>query len=313
MYVRRDGTLIEVQAPAKINLFLEILGRRDDGFHEIETLMMPISIFDTVFLSSNSERRIELTCRWASGLEAQSPAERSRHGGVWEELPEQTDNTVVRALERLRLRAKVESGARVRLVKRIPAAAGLGGASSDAAAALVAANLAWRLDWTCEQLAGVAAEVGSDVPFFLQTGAAVCRGRGERIDPIGACSTFQVVLVRPPSGLSTPEVYRHCRPAKLANRADPIVEAVRKGRASLVGGLMFNRLEPAAERLSPWIRKLRAAFDRQGCLGHQMSGSGTSYFGICRHASHARRVASRLRAAGLGAVFQTTTLSVAPC
>lgn len=313
MYVRRRGSRIEVHTPAKINLFLEVLARRDDGFHEIETLMMPISIFDTVSLSNNSERRIGLTCRWASGLEAQSPAHGSRHGGVWEDLPEQTDNIVVKAIERLRHHAGVESGAQVRLIKRIPAAAGLGGASSDAAAALVAANLAWRLGWSRERLAGVAAELGSDVPFFVYSAAAVCRGRGERIEPFGALNRLHVVVVRPPSGLSTPEVYRHCCPAESAKHAaDTIVRAVRQGQASLVGRLMFNRLEAAAEQLSPWIRDLRAAFDSQDCLGHQMSGSGTSYFGICRHATHARRVASRLRAAGIGAVLRATTLPGPP-
>jgi len=313
MYVRRRATLIEVHTPAKVNLFLEVLARRDDGFHEIETLMVPISIFDTLFLSSNSERRIGLTCRWASGLEAQSPAHCSRHGGVWEDLPEQTDNIVVKAIECLRHHAGVESGAQVRVIKRIPAAAGLGGASSDAAAALVAANLAWRLGWSPERLADVASEVGSDVPFFVYSAAAVCRGRGERIKPFDASSKLHLVVVRPPAGLSTPEVYRNCRPAESANRVERIVRATRQGNSTRVGQLLFNRLEAAAERLSPWIRDLRAAFDSQDCLGHQMSGSGTSYFGICRHATHARRVASRLRAAGLGAVLRATTLPSPPC
>lgn len=312
MYVRRRGNRIEVHTPAKINLFLEVLARRDDGFHEIETLMMPISIFDTVLLSANLERRIRLTCRWASGLEAQSSAHGSRHGGVWEDLPAQTDNIVVKAIERLRHHAGVESGAMVQLIKRIPAAAGLGGASSDAAAALVAANLAWRLGWSREQLAGVAAELGSDVPFFVYSAAAVCRGRGERIEPFDALNRYHIVVVRPPSGLSTPEVYRHCCPAESANRVDAIMRATRQGHASLVGRLLFNRLEAAAEQLSPWIQDLRTVFDGQDCLGHQMSGSGTSYFGICRHATHAKRVASRLRAAGLGAVLRAATLPGTP-
>lgn len=274
--------------------------------------MMPISIVDTVFLSNNSERRIRLTCRWASGLEAQSSADCSRHGGVWEDLPEQTDNIVVKAIERLRYHAGIEAGAQVRLIKRIPAAAGLGGASSDAAAALVAANLAWQLGWSRERLAEVAAELGSDVPFFLHSAAAVCRGRGERIEAFRALGRLHVVVVRPPAGLSTPEVYRNCSPAKSANRVDAIVRATTHGDTSKVGQLLFNRLEATAEQLSPWIRDLRAAFDSQDCLGHQMSGSGTSYFGICRNATHARRVASRLQSAGLGAVLRATTLPAPP-
>jgi 4-diphosphocytidyl-2-C-methyl-D-erythritol kinase len=311
MYVRHRGTQIEVSTPAKINLLLEVLARRDDGYHEIETLMVPISIFDTVYFSVQSERRIGLTCRWASGLEAQRPGDGSRHGGVWEGLPEETDNITVKVLERLRIRSGMESGASIRLVKRIPVAAGLGGASSDAAAVLEAANRAWRLNWSRDRLAEVAAEVGSDVPFFCHPGAAICRGRGERIDPVGGLTRLHVVVVRPPSGLSTPDVYRCCSPAKSANRVEGILKAAQQGDTSLVGRLLFNRLEEAAERISPWIGRLRTAFDRQDCLGHQMSGSGTSYFGVCRHAGHARRVANRLRAARLGAVFHATTLPVA--
>jgi len=310
MYVRRCGTQIEVHTPAKVNLFLEVLARRGDGYHEIETLMVPIGIFDTVYFSVHTERRIGLTCRWASGLEAKTPDDRSCHGGVWEGLPEETDNIAVKVLERLRIRSGMESGASIRLIKRIPAAAGLGGASSDAAAVLEAANRAWRLNWSRDRLADVAAEVGSDVPFFCHTGAAICRGRGERIARVGGLTRLHLVVVRPPSGLSTPDVYRHCSPAESSNRVEPILKAAQQGNASLVGRLMFNRLQHAAERLSPWIGRLRTAFDRQDCLGHQMSGSGTSYFGVCRHAGHARRIASRLRAARLGAVFHATTLPV---
>lgn len=311
MYVRRCGTQIEVHTPAKVNLFLEVLGRRDDRYHELETLMVPITIFDTVYFSVHSERRIKLTCRWASGPEAQIPGDRSRHGGVWEDLPEATDNIAVKVLERLRIRSGMESGASIRLIKRIPAAAGLGGASSDAAAVLEAANRGWRLDWSRERLAEVAAEVGSDVPFFCHPGAAICRGRGERIVPIGGLKRLHLVVVRPPSGLSTPDVFRHCSPADSANRVEGILKAAQHGNASLVGRLMFNRLQHAAERLSPWIGRLCTAFDRQGFLGHQMSGSGTSYFGVCRHAGHARRIAGRLRTARIGAVFHATTLPVA--
>jgi len=308
MYVRRRDTLIEVHAPAKVNLFLEVLARRHDGYHELETLMVPISIFDTVYFSVDSERRIRLTCRWAWGLEARGSANCSCHGGVWEELPEGKDNLAVRVLEHLRLRSGVESGASIRLIKRIPAAAGLGGASADAAAVLIAANDAWHLNWSRDRLAEVAAEVGSDIPFFCQPGAAVCRGRGERIERIEGLPQLDLVVVRPPSGLSTRDVYRCVRVREPVRRVDGILAALRQGHAGRGGRQLFNRLQLAAERLSPWIARLQAAFERQDCLGHQMSGSGTSYFGICRHAAHARRVASRLRAARFGAVFYATTL-----
>jgi 4-diphosphocytidyl-2-C-methyl-D-erythritol kinase len=312
MYVRRRGTLVEVEAPAKVNLFLEILFRRADGFHELETLMAPVGLYDQVSLAANSTGVLSLACRWARGVEGY----RTRHGaagtGLWEAIPAEGDNLALRSLILLRRRAGVEAGADVRLVKRIPAAAGLGGASSDAAAVLVAANIAWRLGWSRRQLTEVAAELGSDVPFFLHGGPCLCRGRGERIEAVKGIKPLNLVIVRPPAGLATAAVYQACSPAEQPRHAEAIVAAARDGDVVQVGRLLFNRLQNAAERLSPWIGRLQEAFGRLNCLGHQMSGSGTSYVGLCRHAVQARAVAARLRAAGLGAVFVVTTRNGEP-
>ncbi len=118
----------------------------------------------------------------------------------------------------LRDRAGIRAGARLRLLKRIPATAGLGGGSSDAAAALLAGNVGWNLNWSRERLMELAAELGSDVPFFLAGGAAICRGRGEVVAPVGRLGTLFGVVVRPPVGLSTARVYGHCRPGRPAAR-----------------------------------------------------------------------------------------------
>jgi len=311
MYVRRRGTLVEVRTPAKVNLFLEILSRRADGFHEIETLMTPVGLYDRVSLAANSTGILSLTCRWSRGVESQRTRRGAADCSVWEAIPAGEDNLLLKSVRRLREFSGVQQGAQIVLVKGIPAAAGLGGASSDAAAGLVAANVAWRLGWSRQQLAKVAAELGSDVPFFLHGGPCLCRGRGERIEAVSGCRPLNVVVVRPPAGLSTAEVYRACRPAEQPRRADGILAAVRCGDAANVGRLLFNRLEEAAARLSPWVERLRNAFGRLDCLGYQMSGSGTSFVGICRHAGHARQVAARLRAAGLGAVFAARTHEVA--
>lgn len=314
MYVRRRGTVVEVQTPAKVNLFLEVLSRRADGFHEIETLMAPVGLFDRVSLAANSTGTLSLTCRWSCGVESQRRRGGTADASVWEAIPAGEDNLLLKSVRRLREVSGVQQGADIALVKRIPAAAGLGGASSDAAAGLVAANIAWGLGWSRQQLAAVAAELGSDVPFFLQGGPCLCRGRGERIEGVSGWRPLHLVVVRPPGGLSTAQVYGACRPADRPRSAGAIVDAVRGGDAASVGRLLFNRLEEAAQRLSPWIERLRVAFGRLDCLGHQMSGSGTSFVGICRHADHARRVAARLRAAGWGAVFAARTHDVAfPC
>jgi 4-diphosphocytidyl-2-C-methyl-D-erythritol kinase len=316
----RVGTICRADAPAKINLFLEVLGKRSDGFHEIETLIGAISLRDTLYFREDPEGLVRVNCSWASGMEAGYTA-RSEEGrpsiaaGLGS-LPDPADNTVARALDQFRRLAGISSGATVRIVKRIPAAAGLGGASSDAAAALSLANAVWKVGWEHQRLVELAADIGSDVPFFLgpasalgrDGGMALCRGRGERIDAVPVANRLHLVVVRPPSGLLTADVYAACQPAGDPVSAGPILAALRIGNIREAGRHLFNRLEPAAARLSPWIQRLQAVFQRLDLLGFQMSGSGSSFFGICRHRRHARRAAGLLRAASIGQVFATSSV-----
>jgi 4-diphosphocytidyl-2-C-methyl-D-erythritol kinase len=307
MYVRKLGTRTLIHTPAKLNLSLEVLGRRSDGFHEIETLMVAVSIYDTLQFEPADTGEIVLDCRWGNGWSARAAAKRQATATTsLGDLPQGAENIVCRALQRLREWAGIARGATIDLTKRIPAAAGLGGASSDAAAALVAANIGWQLGWSREQLSTLAAELGSDIPFFLQRGAAICRGRGERIEAVPP-TRLHVVVVRPPAGLSTPQVYAACRPADSPQSAGPLVKALAAGQVAAASRMLNNRLEGPAARLTPWIARLRAEFARLDVLGHQMSGSGSSYFGICRHAGHARRVAAGLRSRDVGMVFAAAT------
>jgi 4-diphosphocytidyl-2-C-methyl-D-erythritol kinase len=299
---------VAVLAPAKLNLFLEVIGRREDGFHEIETVMVAITIFDTIYFTTTDEGRVRLTCVESAGVRARDVC-RGTSASLLGEVPTSGDNLVVRAVERLRAAAGVRAGASLALIKRIPASAGLGGASSDAASALVAANVAWKLGWPRTELARLGADLGSDIPFFFGPGAAICRGRGERITPVAAPAAMPIVVVRPPEGLSTADVYQQCSPAIRPSSVEPLAVALERGDWDGVGRHLMNRLEPAAARLTPWIQRLRSVFDRFDCLGHQMSGSGTSYFGICRHAGHARRMAARLRSEELGFVSVATSHS----
>ncbi len=298
-------------APAKLNLFLEILGRREDGYHELETLMVAITIFDTIVFTTTVEDRVRLTCSVSTGVGAREIA-MGRGAQLMGDVPADGNNLIVRAVERLRAAAGVTVGAAIHLIKRIPSAAGLGGASSDAATALLAANECWKLGWSRTELAAFSAELGSDVPFFFGSGAAICRGRGESIEPLVVPAALHVVVVRPPEGLSTALVYRHCSPAVRPVAVEPLVAALRAGHSGDIARHLMNRLEPVATSLTPWIARLRSAFDRLDCLGHQMSGSGTSYFGICRHARHARRVAARLRGEELGYVSVAMNHSTPP-
>jgi 4-diphosphocytidyl-2-C-methyl-D-erythritol kinase len=293
MYLQESKGGVIVLAPAKLNLFFEVLGKREDGYHEVESLVTSIDLFDTLSFEVRRDGPVQLVCSRLPGFGSNDEA-------WFRGLPDGEENLVVRAVELLRRRSGEERGATLRLAKRIPTAAGLGGGSSDAAAALAAANAGWGLGWSWDKLAALGAELGSDVPLFFVHGPALCRGRGEQVEPISAGGLLHFVLVRPPEGLSTAAVYRACVPGRPAREAGPLAAALVRGELSGTGRCLFNRLEVAATMLSPWIGRLRAEFERTDCVGHQMSGSGTCYFGLCRHATHARRVARRLQARGLG-------------
>jgi 4-diphosphocytidyl-2-C-methyl-D-erythritol kinase len=297
MLVRIAADRVEVRAPAKINLFLEVLAKRPDGFHQIETLMSPIGLYDSLAFRATTSPEIQLVCRWAVGLEQTTLGD----------LPVPEKNIVFLAASRLQERSGSERGAEICLTKRIPSAAGLGGASSDAAAVLVAANLGWQLTWSRERLAELAAELGSDIPFFLGNGSAICRGRGEQIETI-APVRLHVVVVRPPVGLSTPQIYSRCQPAKSPYQVGKLQSGLRRGIWNEVKSALVNRLEEPAAQLTPWIGRLRQELTDAGCIAQQMSGSGSSYFGICESARHARRVAGKLRSKRVGLVTATTTI-----
>jgi 4-diphosphocytidyl-2-C-methyl-D-erythritol kinase len=307
MDLRRDDFKRIARAPAKLNLFLEVLGRRPDGFHELETLMVPVQLCDTVSLSPTpparsgqaGEIRLHVSCHWPVGRNVQQDS-----------VPTGPENLVTRALTLLQRRSATAQGADVELVKRIPVAAGLGGGSSDAATALRLANQAWRLNWSNDRLRELAAELGSDIPFFLAPGAAACRGKGEQIEPLPPMAPLHVVIVKPPTGLSTADVYQaHDALPRVADRGpNSLAQVV----ASLTGGSwsglrsgMFNRLQETAASIAPWVAKICDVFNRCDFLAHQLSGSGSAYFGVCRHAQHARRLATVLRSRQLGLVYTT--------
>ncbi len=319
MRVQREATYIRVETPAKLNLFFEVLGKRIDGFHEIETLMVPINLYDCLTFTPHFSGALpppgavwppraivarQLADRgWDARWIAAGPGFADPKTSNLGTLPPAADNLAVRAAVLLRRRAGVTAGATIRLLKRIPSAAGLGGGSSDAAATLLAGNLAWRIDWPRERLVELAAELGSDVPFFLSGGAAICRGRGEQVESLAQPDRLHAVVVRPPEGLTTAQVYARCTPGQPPRSVAPLVAALRCGDLGQVGRWIYNRLEQPAAELSAWIGRLGREFSRLGCVGAQMTGSGTSYFGICHHAVHARHVAGRLRARGIGFVY----------
>jgi 4-diphosphocytidyl-2-C-methyl-D-erythritol kinase len=303
MLARKTGSAWEAFAPAKLNLYLDILGRRDDGFHELETLMAPIRLYDRLV--------------WEGATRAGSTFELQYHPSTADNLrrtaPADERNLVYRAVHLIANVAGIAPTGRLTLLKRIPTEAGLGGGSSDAAAALVLANSAWELGYGRERLAEIGSQLGSDVPFFLAGQSAVCRGRGERVTPIAGLQRLHVVVVKPPQGVSTAAAFRlidagaHGNWRQDSPRIAELLERLQRGALAAAGRLMTNALERAAASLCPWIKRLRAAFDRLACRAHLMTGSGSAYFGVMRSARQARRAAGILSASNLGAVFTSAT------
>lgn len=267
-----------LQAAAKINLDLRVFARRADGFHEVRTLLQTLALHDT------------LVCETApggfhlSGDPALMPLDRSNL--VWR---------AAAALWRAAGRRGEPRGARVRVVKRIPARAGLGGGSSDAAAALAGLAAIWKLPAGLSDLAPVAATIGADVPFFLVGGAALGAGRGEIVYPLADLPARHVLLALPDFGVATSDAYGWLaadRASRVARR--PAGQAA--WALDLASGC--NDLERAVERRHPAITALRRQIAAFGADLARMSGSGSAVFGLFRSEQAARQAAARLAGEG---------------
>ena len=292
MLCRPTNHDLTVLAPAKLNLFLRIVARRPDGFHEIESVMAAVDFYDTLTFERSTTGEID--------LKVVDCSPRSSVGSVRSEASSGPANLVVRAAMLLREHTGCFRGAKITLVKRIPSSAGLGGGSSDCAATLGALNRLWELGLEQSELVELAGRLGSDVPFFLSgSPMAVCAGRGERIAPLQISRNIHCVIARPETGLSTPAVYRACRVDDTGKDVGSFVTRLRSGDLSQMAQRLHNGLQAPAEALSGDVRQLRERFEKLPVVAHQMSGSGSAYFGVCWSRRHATAIASRLRALGV--------------
>ncbi len=291
-------TVLRGQAPAKVNLYLRVLAKRPDGFHELETVMVKLrSLADTLTfeLSPEPTCRLAITLAYPRGLETVA-------------VPVTDDNLVLKAARLLQAETGTAHGVRIHVVKRIPPAAGLGGGSSDGATTLSALNQLWRLGMDPSRLIELASRLGSDVPFFLADSAAVlCTGRGEVLTPLRWRGTLPLVIARPDSGLSTPAVYRVCRPEPQGPSAREFLDLCDQQGISGAAHRLHNSLQAPAESLNAEVSQLRRWFSGQGVVAHQMTGSGSAYFAVCATTRQARLLARRLRASGAPWVCETTT------
>ncbi len=335
-----EGGSLLVRCPAKVNLFLEVVRRREDGYHDLDTVMQAVDLCDELRISPLEGPELSLVCRnsplntpttrnlppWtrdprpenrepkakketANRANLRESGEVGSHGdgagGAVVGLPVDGRNLVVRAALALRAHTGCKKGAHFALVKRIPMQSGLGGGSSDAAAALLGLNAAWGLGLTTEELRGVAATIGSDVAFFLYGGTARCTGRGEVVEPLVAPAVFHYVVVCPPVGVPTADAYARLRLPLTSPRASAsmLAESLAQGSVEAVGRRLFNRLEAAAFELRPELREVkRRLAGVELVAGVGMTGSGSAFFGLCRPGDWGRACAAA-EALGIGRVF----------
>ena len=258
-------------APAKINLSLRVLGRREDGFHEIETLMVPISLAD------------EIT------VEAGAPGSGLAFACSDPSLPAGPANLAWQAAEIFCAQVGRAADFAIGLTKRIPHGAGLGGGSSDGAAVLLALNELTRAALPAETLMDLAAELGSDVPFFIRGGAAMCRGRGERVEPSPFAERLPLLLLKPPFGAPTPWAYQHWRDSRE-------IEGVRYAAQPFAWGELVNDLErPVFAKYLPLAALKTWLLAQPEVGGALLSGSGSTVLAALNRSEDADSLAANAR------------------
>ncbi len=271
---------LQLRSPAKINLYLNVLFKREDGFHEIETLFERISLYDTLSFSK-------------------APADIALSTDA-KNLPTGSDNIIFKTAALLKNRFKVAEGIRIRLAKRIPVSAGLGGGSGNAATTLLALNRLWKLKLSQTQLLRIASELGSDVAFFvLKTTNAIGTGRGEKLKKISLRAPKRwYCLVKPPFGISTQEAYAGLSRLRLTQPSTDVkmlIRSIQKGDAKSLAGLLNNSLELVLNKRVIEINKIKDKLVLNGAKVALMSGSGSSVFGLFDSKPKAEWAARKLR------------------
>ena len=267
-----------LSAPAKINLGLAVRGRRADGYHDIATIFLKISLADELGIEATDNPDLTVHC--------DDPT-----------VPSDSRNLVHRAATALQPAASGR-GARFRLRKSIPVAAGLGGGSSNAAAALSGLNTLWNLRMDSAELARHAATIGADVPFFLLPEvAAIGRGRGDELEPLCCPAALSLVLVKPPVKVPTAWAYRqlHLTLTDKAGATTILARHLESGDIEGLGKTCFNDFESVMLARFPVLRTIKKALTQPGVYGVSMSGSGPTMYALCRSYDVAQEVAQTIR------------------
>lgn len=284
---------IEVQGNAKINLTLDILGKRPDGFHEVAMVMQEVGLWDTLYLS-RTDGNISLEIECVSGAE----------------LEADNTNLAWRAAQLIKDECNVADGVAIKLVKRIPIAAGLAGGSTDAAAVLKGMNDLFDLKLSEEQLCDLGAKLGSDIPFCIMGGTMLSTGRGEILKRLPDCPEIWLVLAKPPIGISTAWAYREYDSGYTGTHPDndAMIDAIARGDRDAVGNLLCNVLEQVSIGAHGEIELYKNMMKENGAYASMMSGSGPTVFGLCHSREMAEKLAAYMKSAGIDEVHIARTV-----
>jgi len=274
------------QSPAKVNLFLRVVRKRDDGYHDILSLMQGISLYDEMRFDLKGDH-IVVRCPGSA-------------------LPEDRNNIVYRAAEVFLSSLSFHSGIEITIHKRIPVAAGLGGGSSNAATTLVTLNEMTGQRYSTDELMSMGAQLGADVPFFVFGKTALASGIGDRLKPVEGLPRLSLVLINPGFEVSTGTIYENLR---LGLTKEPIKYRMPRfiKTSHIVEGL-YNDLEKVSLRLYPVLSKIKGLLTANGALGSLMSGSGPTVFGIFKNDDDAIKAEIRLRETQAGSVFRAHSI-----
>lgn len=274
--------MIRARTNAKLNLFLRVVGKRPDGYHEIETVFHGIGLADDIAITPTDTGKVEVDMVLEPPLTGNVPA--MEDNLVW---------TSARRLEELGARS---SGVRIEIMKRIPMGAGLGGGSGNAAGALVLLNDLWEAGHDEPRLLGIAGELGSDVPYCIGGGTVLATGRGEKLTRLPAPKEMWFVLGLTATHLSTRDVYERWEEEESTAGlgSAPMVLALGAGTEAEIAGLLHNDLEPSAFSMLPALRDKKQALLDAGALGAMLSGSGPTLYGVAGDRAHAERIAAQV-------------------
>lgn len=269
--------MISLEAHAKINLSLDVLGKRDDGYHTLQMIMQTIQLHDTISVYE-IPAGVEIIC--------EAPF-----------VPNNSSNIAYKAAELILQQYGIKSGVRIEIVKKIPVAAGLAGGSTDAAAVLKGINSMFSLDIEEADLKQLGKTIGADVPYCIMGGAALAEGIGEKLTALASPGNIPLLLVKPRIGVSTAWVYKNFDLGRVKERPDTrlLISAVEAGDLRTLAANMKNVLESVTRQKYPVIEKIKNELIKLGALGSMMSGSGPTVFGIFEDVEKAQYAFNKLK------------------